>query len=100
MHISYNKFFCINVHTVPTLIEASWPENLISVRPRIFSEDPTIRFIRPGLVCDDIISARVTEIDRKGNLWVLDDGGRHVGRDCLPKLSIHSLLLLNERVRN
>lgn len=73
---------------------------MISIRSKIFSEDPTIRFIRPGLVCDDIIRSRVTDVDRKGNLWVLDEGGKHVGRDCLPKLSIHSLILLNERVRH
>lgn len=85
-------------YLVPTLIEAPWPENIFGVKPKVFSEDPTINFLRPGLLCDNIINARATDIDRKGNLWILDNGIINSGIKCSPKLSIHSLIILNERV--
>lgn len=49
-------------------------------------------------MCDHIINARATDIDRKGNLWILDNGGIHSATECSPKLSIHSLIILNDRV--
>lgn len=79
-----------------TLIEAQWPETLPGLIPKVFGEE--ITWIRPHLACDNIISARATDIDKRGNLWILDDGGRYKGTHCAPKLSIHSLIILNERI--
>lgn len=79
-----------------TLIEAQWPETLPGLIPRVFGEE--ITWLRPHLACDNIIAAQATDIDKRGNLWILDNGGRYKGTACAPKLSIHSLIFLNDRL--
>lgn len=107
LHVSLycnRAFLCIE-HNQPkhpvkfapgTLIEAQWPESLPGLIPRVFGEE--ITWFRPHLACDNIITAQATDIDKRGNIWILDNGGRYRGTTCAPKLTIHSLIFLNERL--
>lgn len=73
-------------HRIPTLIEATWPENIIPIVPKIF---PTTdgHAIHAG-DCDKIHSAIGTSVDRKGRLWVIDNGSYL----CPPKLLVYLIL--------
>jgi hypothetical protein len=89
-------FLCIShpkVSFLPTLIETSWPENIIGAKPAIFpSEEAHLR--RFGK-CKGIKQATATDIDRYGRLWALDEGDEF----CSAKLLIWDLLYFNNEVR-
>ncbi|XP_053690208.1 uncharacterized protein LOC128738824 [Sabethes cyaneus] len=75
-----------------TLVEASWPENKIGVRPRVLSDD--------GLnltnnSCAGLTKIIGTDVDRVARLWILDRGGGILF--CNPKLVIRSLIIATSR---
>lgn len=78
---------------MPTLIEATWPENMMSIRPNIFPNEK--RFYQLAGKCRNVLNAQVTDIDTKGRLWLLDNGSVF----CDPKLIIYDLLYRNEEVQ-
>lgn len=78
---------------VPTLIEATWPENMMSIKPKVFPNEK--RFQQLTGKCRNVLSAQVTDIDSKGRLWLLDNGSM----TCEPKLIIYDLLYRNEEVQ-
>lgn len=97
LHVSIycnRAFLCIDQN--PSLVEVAWPESITAIPVKKFT--PRESDFRPRLVCDEIVRARSTDIDRFGNLWVLDNAGQVGNYECLPKLSIHSLVFLNERI--
>lgn len=57
---------------LPTLIESSWPENIIGVKPTIFPSEET--HLRRSKKCKGIKQAISTDIDSTGRLWALDEG--------------------------
>jgi hypothetical protein len=79
---------------LPTLIESSWPENIIGVRPSIFPNEET--HLRRSGKCKGIKQAIATDIDSSGRLWALDEGDKF----CSVKLVIWDLLYFNNEVRN
>lgn len=95
IHVSvyFNRaFLCLrssNNETIPTLIEATWPENLLQVQPKIFPSES-----QQGKKCRVIQSAIATDIDNKGRLWVIDEGTSF----CAPKVFVYDLLYFNEEV--
>lgn len=76
----------------PTLIEATWPENALGIKPKVFPNDK-VHQRRQGK-CRGIQKARATDVDPKGRLWLIDNGSD----SCHPKLSIYDLLYMNEEV--
>lgn len=93
--VYYNRaFLCFrssNNETIPSLVEASWPENSIGSRPKIFPSETQHR-----QKCRNVQQAKTTDIDGKGRLWVVDEGTQL----CAPKLFIYDLLYFNEEVRS
>lgn len=91
--VYYNRaFLCLrssNNETIPSLVEASWPENSIGSRPKIFPSETQHR-----QKCRNVQQAKATDIDGKGRLWVVDEGTTF----CAPKLFIYDLLYFNEEV--
>lgn len=89
--VYYNRAFLIvrsNANeTFPTLLEASWPENLLT--PKAFPSES-----QHGSKCRNIQQAKASDVDYKGRLWVIDEGTQH----CSPKLFIFDLLYFNEEV--
>lgn len=84
--------FCI-LNIVPTLIETTWPENLLPILPKIFPND--LSHSMSDNVCNGIVQAKCTVIDEKlGQLWVLDDGSMN----CSPKLIAYDILKQNDEV--
>lgn len=78
---------------MPTLIEATWPENMMNIRPKIFPNEK--RFHHLAGKCRNVLNAQVTDIDSRGRLWLLDNGSS----TCEPKLIIYDLLYRNEEVQ-
>lgn len=98
IHVSvyYGRSFLCLRHVVnsslPTLIEASWPENLIGSKPKIFPSE-TNHLRRVGK-CKGIKQAQSTDIDANGRLWVIDNGNDA----CSAKILIYDLLYFNDEV--
>lgn len=90
--VYYNRaFLCLRSsnETIPSLVEATWPENSIGSRPKIFPSESQHR-----QKCRNVQQARATDVDGKGRLWVVDEGTQY----CAPKLFIYDLLYFNEEV--
>jgi hypothetical protein len=99
IHVSvyYNRAFLCLKHntdelTHSTIIEASWPENLIGVKPKIFPSESN--YLNRVGRCRGIQQAKSTDIDEKGRLWLIDEGTAK----CSPKLFVYDLLYFNEEV--
>lgn len=98
IHVSvyYNRaFLCLehqNFTNLPTFVEATWPENLIGVKPKIFPNESEFKK-RTGK-CRGIQQAKCTDIDEKGRLWMIDEGNEK----CAPKIFVYDLLYFNEEV--
>lgn len=75
-----------------TLIESTWPENLLPIQPRVFPND--LSHAKTICACNEIIQSIHTAIDRNGMLWLLDNGSIY----CPPKIIIYNLLKLNAEV--
>lgn len=75
-----------------TLIESTWPENLLPIQPRVFPND--LSHAKSICDCNGIIQSIYTAIDRNGMLWLIDNGSIY----CPPKLIIYNLLKLNAEV--
>lgn len=75
-----------------TLIESTWPENLLPIQPRVFPND--LSHAKTICDCNGIIQSIYTAIDRNGMLWLIDNGSIY----CPPKLIIYNLLKLNSEV--
>ncbi len=96
VHVSvyFNRaFLCVKSstnETIPTLVEAAWPENLLGVQPKIFPNE-----FHKSRKCRSIQNAVTTDIDNKGRLWVMDEGNSF----CSPKLFVYDLLYFNEEVK-
>lgn len=99
IHVSvyYGRAFLCLSHPAPsiypTLIEASWPENMIGVKPKIFPSDAT--HLRRFGKCKGIKQAQSTDIDANGRLWMIDSGSG----SCSAKIIIYDLLYFNDEVR-
>lgn len=75
-----------------SLVEASWPENKIGIRPRILCDhEPNV--LRE--CCDQLIHVISTDIDSGARLWILDRGDDE--GLCSPKLVIRSLILVGSK---
>lgn len=98
IHVSvyYGRAFICLKHAdnpaLPTLVEASWPENMIGVKPKIFPSEST-HSRRLGK-CKGIKQAQSTDIDTSGRLWVLDNGCE----SCSAKIIVYDLLYFNDEV--
>lgn len=98
LHVSvyYNRaFLCLqheNDTQKPTFIEATWPENLIGVKPKIFPSES--QFKKRSGKCRGVQKAKATDIDEKGRLWLIDEGTDQ----CAPKIFVYDLLYFNEEV--
>lgn len=79
---------------VPTLIESTWPENLLPMRPIVFPNWSAHGNTTPNARCTTITQTIGTDVDKMGRLWVLDNGGCI----CPPKLIAYNLLKRNEEV--
>lgn len=76
-----------------TIIESTWPENLLSIQSRVFPNDLT--HAKTQSDCNGIVKAAQTAVDRsKGILWLLDNGSKY----CTPKLIVFDLLRGNNEV--
>lgn len=76
---------------LPTLVEASWPENI--AKPTVFPSEEI--HLRKKGKCKGIKQAIATDIDVNGRLWLLDEGDE----TCSAKLIIWDLLYFNYEVR-
>ena len=97
--VYYRRAFLCLQHSsshspLPTLVEASWPENLIGVKPKIFPNESS--HIRRAGKCKGTKQAQSTDIDSNGRLWMID-GGNEV---CSAKIVVYDLLYFNDEVRN
>lgn len=87
------KMFIRNYFTAPTLIETTWPENLLPIQPKVFPNE--LSHSRLPIDCNSIIKAVQTAIEvETSTLWVLDNGSRF----CKPKLIAYNLSRKNEEV--
>lgn len=77
-----------------SLIESTWPENLMPFKPRIFPNE--LAHSRSNSDCNGILRAISTAVDKNGLLWVLDSGSIY----CHPKVIVYNLLRRNEEVGN
>lgn len=80
-------------HIGPTLVETTWPENLLPIKPRIFPD--TMSHAKHPTDCTGIQEAIETAMD-VGNhqLWVLDNGSQY----CQPKLIAYQLSRRNDEI--
>lgn len=99
IHVSvyYGRAFLCLKHTsshssLPTLVEASWPENLIGVKPKIFPNESS--HMRRAGKCKGIKQAQSTDIDANGRLWMVDGGNEA----CSAKIIVYDLLYFNDEV--
>lgn len=100
IHVSvyYGRAFLCLRHSsshssLPTLVEASWPENIIGVKPKIFPSESS--YLRRAGKCKGIKQAQSTDIDANGRLWMIDGGNEA----CSAKIVIYDLLYFNDEVR-
>lgn len=78
---------------VPTLIETTWPENLLPIKPKIYPND--LSHAKSSSDCNSIQQAIETAIDPNvGDLYVIDNGSEY----CHPKILTYDLLKRNEEV--
>lgn len=76
-----------------TIIESTWPENLLPIQSRVFPND--LSHAKKQSDCNGIVKAVQTAVDRsKGILWILDNGSKY----CTPKLLVFDLLRGNNEV--
>lgn len=76
-----------------TLVEATWPENILPMKPRVFPND--LAHAKSDCDCNGILQATSTAVDSKnGRLWVIDNGSKY----CSPKVIIFDLLRRNNEV--
>lgn len=98
IHVSvyYGRAFLCLRHdknfSLPTLVEASWPENLIGTRPKIFPSEAI--HLRRARKCKGIKQAQATDIDSNSRLWVIDNGDDI----CSAKIILYDLLYFNDEV--
>lgn len=98
IHVSvyYGRAFLCLQHPektlLPTFIEATWPENMIGVKPKIFPSEAT--HVRRLGKCKGIKQAVSTDIDGNGRLWMIDNGSEA----CSAKIIIYDLLYFNDEV--
>ncbi|CRL08204.1 CLUMA_CG020969, isoform A [Clunio marinus] len=94
--VYYGRAFLCLKHsvdqTLPTLIEASWPENIIGVKTKIFPSD--VVYLKRYGKCKGIKQAQSTDIDSNGRLWMIDNGNEI----CSAKLIVYDLLYFNDEV--
>lgn len=103
IHVSvyYGRaFLCIehksnSVHSsLPTLVEASWPENVIGVKPKAFPSEAS--HLRRAGKCKGVKQAHSTDVDVNGRLWMIDSGNEA----CSAKIIIYDLLYFNDEVKH
>lgn len=82
----------LNISVGPSLIESTWPENFVPVKPKIFPND--LAHATSDCDCNGILQAIQTAIDRNSFLWVLDNGSVY----CHPKIIVYNLLKKNAEV--
>lgn len=76
-----------------TIIESTWPENLLPIQSRAFPND--LSYAKTFCDCNGIIQTIQTAVDRQnGLLWLLDNGSIY----CSPKLIVIDLLRNNNEV--
>lgn len=98
LHVSvyYGRAFLCLKHSskvdLPTLIEASWPENIIGSKAKIFPSDSI--YLRRLGKCKGIKQAVSTDIDANGRLWMIDNGNEV----CSAKIVVYDLLYFNDEV--
>lgn len=99
VHVSvyYGRaFLCLRHLAVdshlPTLVEATWPENMIGVKPKVFPSE--ILHKRRLGKCKGIKQAEATDIDEHGRLWMIDSGTD----SCSAKIVVYDLLYFNDEV--
>lgn len=78
--------------SLPTLVEASWPENIIGAKPKIFPSESS--HLRRAGKCKGIKQAQSTDIDVNGRLWMIDNGNEA----CSAKIVVYDLLYFNDEV--
>lgn len=82
-------FLCVQSaenSTVTTLVESTWPENIIAIKPKAFPNS-TFHLGRNKKDCEKIHQALSSDVDGNGYLWVLDIGSEH----CPAKIIIFDL---------
>lgn len=88
----YFVFFSFRADQI-TLIESTWPENLLALQSRVFPNDLSHSMTPSN--CNGIVNTIQTAVDRaNGILWLLDNGSEY----CPPKLIIFDLLRGNNEV--
>lgn len=76
-----------------SIIESTWPENLLPIQARVFPND--LSHAKSQCDCNGIVQTIQTVVDRNnGLLWLLDNGSLH----CAPKLILFDLLRGNNEV--
>lgn len=75
-----------------TLIESTWPENILPIQSRVFPND--LSHAKSNCDCNGIIQSTQTIVDKNGLLWMIDNGSVY----CAPKLIIFNLLKRNAEV--
>lgn len=76
-----------------TIIESTWPENLLPIQSRVFPNDLSHAKIQSN--CNGIVKTIQTAVDRvNGLLWLLDNGSKY----CTPKIIVFDLLRNNNEV--
>lgn len=79
--------------TEVSIIESTWPENLLPIQSRIFPNQ--LSHSKSHCDCNGIVQTIQTAIDRNnGLLWLIDNGSKF----CAPKLLIFDLLRGNNEV--
>ncbi|XP_055700473.1 uncharacterized protein LOC129800231 [Phlebotomus papatasi] len=90
LHISVYNFRAFlsvqsrDVRQIPTLVETSWPEKLLSFVARGF---PSNSAHSPANKCQRIIQSYRTGVDCHGRLWMVDSGSW----ECPPKIIVYNL---------
>lgn len=80
--------------TEVTIIESTWPENLLPIQSRIFPNQ--LSHAKSQCDCNGIVQTIQTAIDRNnGLLWLIDNGSKL----CAPKLLIFDLLRGNNEAK-
>lgn len=94
--VYYGRAFLCLKHlsssSLPTLVEATWPENIIGSKPKSFPSESS--HLRRAGKCKGIKQAQSTDIDANGRLWMIDNGNEA----CSAKIVIYDLLYFNDEV--
>ena len=79
---------------MPTLVEATWPENLLPIKAKVFPD--ILNHAKRKSECNNIIAATATDIDTaNGHMWIIDNGSQY----CKPKLITFSLVKRYDEVK-